>query len=76
MGANLLSPAERKKLGINQRLPKSLSESLDALVVDTNMCVSIGEPIISPYVAVKRGEIAQAKGWTEVERRNYLISRY
>lgn len=76
VGANLLTPEERKKLGVNKLLPKSLSESLDELVADSLICDSMGEAIIKPYVAVKRGEIEQVKSWTEVERRNYLISRY
>jgi glutamine synthetase len=76
VGANLLSPEERKSLGITKLLPKSLSESLDKLIVDNEICDLIGQAIIKPYVAVKRGEIEQVKSWTEVERRNYIISRY
>ncbi|OKL55367.1 hypothetical protein UA08_09402 [Talaromyces atroroseus] len=76
VGANLLSPEERKRLGITKLLPKSLSESLDQLIADAVICDSIGEAIVKPYVAVKRGEIEQVKSWTDVERRNYLISRY
>ncbi|EED15672.1 FluG family protein [Talaromyces stipitatus ATCC 10500] len=75
-GANLLSPEEREQLGIRTLLPKSLTESLDSLVSDTTICESVGQAIIQPYVAIKRGEIEQVKTWTGVERRNYLISRY
>jgi glutamine synthetase len=75
-GANVLSPGEREKLGIRTLLPKSLSESLDVMLSDTVICETIGQAIIEPYVAIKRGEIEQVKTWTEVERRNYLISRY
>lgn len=75
-GADLLTPEEREKLGIRTLLPKSLSESLDVLISDTVICESIGQAIIEPYIAIKRGEIEQVKTWTEVERKNYLISRY
>ncbi|EEA22443.1 hypothetical protein TMatcc_001291 [Talaromyces marneffei ATCC 18224] len=75
-GANMLSLEEREKLGICTLLPKSLSESLDILVSNAVICETIGQAIIEPYLAIKRGEIEQVKTWTEVERRNYLISRY
>ena len=75
-GANLLTTEEREKLGIRTWLPKTLSESLDVLASNTVICETIGQAIIEPYVAIKRGEIEQVKTWTEKERRNYLISRY
>lgn len=75
-GANLLTPEEREKLGIHILLPKTLSESLDALTSNTVICESIGQAVIGPYVAIKKGEIEQLKTWTEKQRRNYLISRY
>lgn len=74
--ANLLTTEEREKLGIRTLLPKTLSESLDVLASNTVICETIGQAIIEPYVAIKRGEIEQVKTWTEKERRNYLISRY
>ncbi|CRG89118.1 hypothetical protein PISL3812_06153 [Talaromyces islandicus] len=73
--ANALSPQERKELGV-RTLPKTMSQSLSALEADKILCETIGQGLIEPYVAVKRGEIEQIKEWTEVERRNYLISRY
>jgi glutamine synthetase len=73
--ANLLSLQERKELGIHA-LPKTLSQSLSALEADTVLCEFIGQGLIEPYLAVKKGEIEQIKQWTETERRNYLISRY
>lgn len=74
-GANSLSSQEREHLGV-QALPKTLSQSLSALDADTVLCELIGQELIEPYVAVKRGEMEQIKQWTETERRNYLISRY
>lgn len=75
-GANVLSAGGREKLGIRTLFPKTLSESLDVLKSNTVICETIGQAIIEPYLAIKRGEIEQVKTWTEKERRNYLISRY
>lgn len=75
-GADLLTSEEREKLGIRTLMPKTLSESLDFLTSNTVICESIGQAIIEPYVAIKKGEIDQVKTWAEKERRNYLISRY
>lgn len=73
--AHLLSPQEREKLGV-KGLPKTISQSLSALEADTVLCEFMGQELIEPYVAVKRGEVEQIKQWTETERKNYLISRY
>lgn len=73
--ANLLSPQEREQLGVHA-LPKTLSQSLSALEADAVLREYIGQGLIEPYFAVKRGEMEQVKQWTETERRNYLISRY
>lgn len=74
--SGLLSAAEREALGIKTPLPKSLTESLDALAADSAVSEIVGSPIVSAYLGVKRGEARHFKGLSDEETKDYLISKY
>ncbi|CAG8506257.1 15610_t:CDS:2 [Acaulospora colombiana] len=48
-----LTEKERKDLGIVERMPRSLRETLDALKNDKALIEALGEPIVRCYVGVK-----------------------
>ncbi|KAI9042121.1 FluG family protein [Aspergillus affinis] len=74
--SGLLSAADREALGIKTPLPKSLTESLDALEADEKMRELVGPVIASTYLGVKRGEVRHFKGLGDEETKNSLISKY
>ncbi|CAG8491665.1 5769_t:CDS:10 [Acaulospora morrowiae] len=52
-----LTDEERKNLGIVERMPGSLRETLDALKNDTVLIDALGEPLVRCYVGVKESEL-------------------
>ncbi|CAG8737570.1 10512_t:CDS:2, partial [Cetraspora pellucida] len=48
-----LSNEERKKQGVTERMPGSLSDTLKALREDKVLIEALGEPIIQCYTGVK-----------------------
>lgn len=48
-----LTEEERKKLGITERMPKSLRDTLNALKQDTDLIKFMGEDIVKCYIGVK-----------------------
>ena len=56
-----LSEAERAKLGLF-RLPRSLSEALDALEADARVLSWLPPLLLETYVGLKRTEIRLAEG--------------
>jgi len=55
------------------RVPLSLEAALDALEADTYLHDALGEAIVTPFVAMKRFEIARHRAWvSDWERDEYL----
>lgn len=71
-----LSVEERKALGVTDRLPATLDESLGALEEDTQMRDLLGDEIISSYIPVKRGEAEFLRAMDDDQRKVWLIARY
>ncbi|KAE8145764.1 hypothetical protein BDV25DRAFT_163924 [Aspergillus avenaceus] len=71
-----LSPQDRQSLGITTQLPKSVSQSLDALESDTALHSVIGETIVQNYISVKRMESKRLHDMDAEVRRKWLIERY
>lgn len=73
-----LTPAQRRDLGITQRLPRSLEESLEALKHDTWLVDTVlGGEFVDAYLRVKRAEAEVLMGMkSDEERRGWLIERY
>ncbi|KAE8315560.1 hypothetical protein BDV41DRAFT_530360 [Aspergillus transmontanensis] len=71
-----LPPAEREALGITTELPKSLTQSLDALEADSALQSIIGETVVNNYTSVKRIESKRLLAMDETTRRTWLLERY
>ena len=71
-----LSPEERDALGIKNMLPKSLSDSLNALEVNTKLSSLVGDSIVNFYIRFKRGELDMFQKMTEEEKHMYLVGTY
>ncbi|KAF5862402.1 hypothetical protein ETB97_011676 [Aspergillus alliaceus] len=71
-----LPPSEREALGIITQLPKSMSQSLDALDADSALQSVIGETLVKNYTIVKRIESKRLLDMDETVKRNWLIERY
>ncbi|KAE8139550.1 hypothetical protein BDV38DRAFT_280903 [Aspergillus pseudotamarii] len=71
-----LPPAEREALGITTQLPKSLTQSLDALEADSALQSIIGETVVNNYTSVKRIESKRLLAMDETTRRTWLLERY
>ncbi|KAF7586814.1 hypothetical protein BBP40_008269 [Aspergillus hancockii] len=71
-----LSSAEREALGIKTELPKTLSQSLEALELDPALQGVIGETLVKNYIIVKRIESKRLLSMNDDLRRNWLIERY
>jgi glutamine synthetase len=71
-----LSEAERLDLGISQRLPKTIEESLGAIEQDTALRNALGDELVRHYVAMKKAEQDMLNEMPENERRVWLMERY
>lgn len=72
----LLPALIREAMGITTALPKSLTDSLDALETDSPVQELVGSEIVSGYLGLKRGEVRHFKSLSDEETKNYLISKY
>ena len=61
---------ERAALGIQEMLPESLSEALEALVE------GLGTPLVSRYVAVKGEEVNMLDAMGAENGRQWVLERY
>ena len=71
-----LSDDERSALGIVQKLPTSLQESLAALRSDTVLKQAIGTHVVDHYLAMKDTEQEMLGKMSEKERHVWLMERY
>jgi glutamine synthetase len=71
-----LSDSERLSLGIDQRLPASVEESLEILEQDSPLRETIGVSLVAAYSAVTRAWNQQLRTMNEHERHEFLIRNY
>lgn len=74
--ASSLTDAERSKLGITRKLPKSLNESLRSLGSDGKLQKLLGMKLVHHYIAVKEAEARWLASMGEEKLRLWLIERY
>lgn len=71
-----LSSEERTDLGIEEKLPKDIEESLSALQLDDALADALPPGLTNHFVAMKRAEQKMLEKMGEKERRVWLIERY
>jgi len=74
--ASHLTSAERSALGITTLLPKSLAESLTALVEDEALQGILGTELVQNYLSVKRAESERLQSMADDKRELWLLERY
>jgi glutamine synthetase len=74
--ASTLSEKDRSDLGITERIPTSLPESLSALEADSELQTMLDKVFVQTYCAVKRAEMDKLNAMSEDARRLWLVSRY
>ncbi|RMZ87836.1 hypothetical protein DV736_g4933, partial [Chaetothyriales sp. CBS 134916] len=67
---------ERARLGITTKLPHSLDESLAYLKRDHVLKEMLSEHALTDYITIKEAEMAKLRGFGDMKRRIWLISRY
>jgi glutamine synthetase len=71
-----LNEDERKKLGIEEKLPTTLDEALEELVEDGGLGEMLGKEVVARYIAVKRAEADLLNRMESDDRRDWIIERY
>ncbi|CAI2177969.1 14333_t:CDS:10 [Funneliformis geosporum] len=71
-----LSSETRARLGITEKLPDSLADSLAELKKDTDLTRSIGKDIIQGYIAVKENELKFFKNLSHDKIYEMLLERF
>ncbi|KAB8349781.1 hypothetical protein FH972_023795 [Carpinus fangiana] len=74
--ASTLSDAQRVALGIHNRLPTSLAESLAALSRDHRLRAIIGERLVRAYAAQTQEHDDQLQAMSVEERCTFLLANY
>jgi glutamine synthetase len=71
-----LTDEERKKLGIEEKLPTSLEEALEELEEDEGLVEMLGKEVVARFIAVKKAEADMLNGMEAHEKREWIIERY
>ena len=71
-----LTDEEREELGITNRLPSTLQQSLNCLSQDQPLIDMLGQDLVDDYLAVKEAEMKMLGGMSAQSRKNWLIARY
>lgn len=71
-----LSDDERMELGVVERMPRSLKESLRELKMNIKLHGLMGDELITNWIAVKEAEQQMLEEMSESDRRIWLIERY
>jgi glutamine synthetase len=71
-----LSEDERKHLGIDEALPRDLTEAIDALRRDETLILILGHEAVERYIAVKKAEVAFLESMNGREQEQWMIERY
>jgi glutamine synthetase len=67
---------DRKELGVEEMLPGSVAEGLEALRADVELAVLMGRELVERFVAVKEFEMETFGDMGDEERRQWLMERY
>lgn len=68
-----LTREELEGLGVERRMPNSLSEALAELSADEHLKQWVGEELVSRYVEVKEAEVRNFAGMSDEDRRQRLL---
>jgi glutamine synthetase len=71
-----LKQSERLRLGIVEKLPKSLGEALEELSADEELMDVLGRELVEKYIALKRFEDEFLKSMDVEKRTAWLLERY
>nr|OQO18173.1 hypothetical protein B0A51_14105 [Rachicladosporium sp. CCFEE 5018] len=71
-----LSEVDKTDLGIETKLPTSLSQSLEALNEDTALNAVLGTEVVDHYIGMKKAEQAMLNETDDKIRRIWLMERY
>lgn len=71
-----ISQQEREALGIRQKIPASLDESLNYLREDSEMHVVLGNAFVEKYLHLKEAEKESLEAMSPARRRCWLMERY
>ncbi|PHH91208.1 hypothetical protein CDD83_1314 [Cordyceps sp. RAO-2017] len=71
-----LSDEQRRRLGVEERLPSSVREALAALEEDVELGALLGQELVQRYVAVKRAETDLLESMDSEARRRWIMERY
>ena len=71
-----MDKGQRKEMGIEHQLPKSIYESLSCLREDKALREIMGEGVIEAYLAVKKAETEMLNAMGPDKMRHWLIERY
>jgi glutamine synthetase len=71
-----LSETGRTDLGISNRLPRKIEESLRALEEDDLLQDALGGEVVEHYVAMKKAEQTMLNEMPDSKRRMWLMERY
>ncbi|KAJ5525120.1 FluG family protein [Penicillium frequentans] len=71
-----MSSQERTALGVKNKMPFELIESLKNLEADNSLKQILGDNLVSTYLSVKRCELEVLQKMTPEEKRVWFISRF
>lgn len=71
-----ISQEEREALGIRQKIPASLDESLKCLREDSELQALLGTSFVEKYLSLKKTEKESLEAMDPVRRRCWLMERY
>lgn len=71
-----ITPEEREKLGIKEKIPASIEEALGCLREDKEMHDALGRRVVENYLQLKTAEVEMLKGIEPTKRRNWLMKLY
>ncbi|KAM0717420.1 hypothetical protein Q7P37_007272 [Cladosporium fusiforme] len=71
-----LTESDRASLGISEKLPITIEQSLAALEEDESLIKVIGSDVVNHYVAMKKAELEMLGAMPEHERHVWLMERY
>lgn len=71
-----MSDAEGYELGIVDKLPTTLAQSLKALESDSILANAVGVDVVDHYVVMKKAEQDMLNEMPEKERHVWLLERY
>lgn len=74
--ASTLTDSQRADLGIKERIPKTLAESLVALESNKEMQSLLGSIFVGNFVTVKRAELERLLAMPEEDRRVWLLEKF